>query len=116
MHEFIDEWVSAPYPRQQRDREIVLEGLEQLERQSHERFGVSFRGATAVQREELVDAIADGEFFARFRYLTVGAFYSTQVGVEDIGYDGNRPIVGEYPGPDEAAMAHLQGVLRTLDL
>ena len=116
VHEFVDEWVSAPYPRQQADRELVLAGLEQLERGSRERFGVSFRGATTLQQDQLVDDVAGSEFFARFRYLVVGAFYSTRDGIEDIGYVGNRPIAGEYPGPDAAAMAHLEAVLQALDL
>lgn len=123
--DFIDEWVSAPYAQQQEDREIVLAGLEWLERQSHERFNQDFAAADGRQRLELVDNIATGsspelaaqsQFFRRFRWLTVGAFYTTAEGIADIGYIGNTPIAGEYPGPSDEAMAHLAGVLEQLGL
>lgn len=123
--DFIDEWVSAPYPRQQEDRALILEGLEWLERESRERFGTGFAAAAAGERDALVAAIAEdapqaahgqGVFFRRFRYLAVGAFYTTEAGSADIGYLGNVPIQGDYPGPTEEAMAHLAGVLDTLGL
>jgi hypothetical protein len=120
--DFIDEWVSAPYAQQQEDRELILDGLERLEQQSRQRFDVSFAFASVQQKTELVDSIAGGpepdqaEFFKRFRYLTVGAFYTTEAGARDIGYIGNVPIAGEYPGPSDEAMAHLAGVLQQLGL
>jgi hypothetical protein len=125
--DFIDEWVSAPYAKQKDDREIILPGLEWLERQSLERFGSGFVEAGESQKAELLDAIAwrdqaapglEGqlEFFERFRYLSVGAFYTTEAGSKDIGYIGNTPIAGDYPGPSDAAMAHLAGVLKQLGL
>jgi hypothetical protein len=125
--DFIDEWVSAPYPQQQEDRASILSGLEWLEQQSRERFDSSFASATEQQRTELVDAIVrspestsefanQAEFFSRFRYLTVGAFYTTEAGMEDVGYIGNVPISGAYPGPGKEAMTHLAGVLKQLGL
>src|SRR5690606_263844 len=53
--DFVDEWVSAPYPQQQEDREHVLSGLEWLESESRSRFGTSFAGATDAQRREILD-------------------------------------------------------------
>ena len=125
--DFIDEWVSAPYLQQQQDRASILPGLEWLEQQVRERFGSSFASATEQQKTEVVDAIAGSsaaraeladkaEFFRRFRYLAVGAFYTTETGIEDIGYIGNVPLSGEYPGPSEEAMTHLAGVLKRLGL
>src|SRR3954463_1851323 len=35
---FIDEWVSAPYPDQRRDRELILKGLEWLDGECRQRF------------------------------------------------------------------------------
>jgi Gluconate 2-dehydrogenase subunit 3 len=37
-------------------------------------------------------------FFARYRDLTVGAFYSTPPGWKDIGYIGNVPLT-KFEGP-----------------
>ena len=74
---------------------------------------------------ELVEGIASGtapglagqsEFFRRFRWLAAGAFYTTEEGMADVGYIGNTPIAGEYPGPSDEAMAHLAGVLKQLGL
>src|SRR5690242_10450557 len=39
---FIDEWISAPYPRQQDDRKLVLAGLMWLNAESSRRFVTSF--------------------------------------------------------------------------
>ena len=123
--DFIDEWVSAPYPQQQEDRERILAGLEWLEQQSMRRFDSSFASAAETQKKEILDTIAwnakpelagQAEFFKRFRYLTVGAYYTTEPGIEDVGYIGNVPITGEYPGPSDEAMAHLAGVLKQLGL
>ena len=36
--------------------------------------------------------------------------------MDDIGYLGNVPINGDYPGPSEEALAHLDGVLVALGL
>jgi Gluconate 2-dehydrogenase subunit 3 len=125
--DFIDEWVSAPYPQQQEDRELLLAGLEWLEQQSQDRFDAGFAAASEDQKASLLDTVAfsdkaaleladQAEFFRRFRYLSVGAFYTTEAGIEDIGYIGNVPIRSEYPGPSEEAMAHLTGVLQQLGL
>lgn len=123
VQDFIDEWVSAPYEEQHRDRELILGGLEWLERQSRERFGMPFASAGAAQ-SQLVDEIASSgtalaeqaRFFDRFRYLAVGAYYTTEAGMNDVGYIGNVPVTGAYPGPSEEALAHLAGVLRQLGL
>jgi hypothetical protein len=125
--DFIDEWISAPYEQQQYDREKVLAGLEWLEQQSRDRFGRSFVSANENQASELLDSISvRGQattgtndlvtFFERFRFLSVGAFYTTEAGIDDIGYIGNVAINGAYPGPSDAAMTHLAGVLDDLGL
>jgi hypothetical protein len=125
--DFIDEWISAPYQQQRDDREYILAGLEWLEHQARERFGTGFATATEAQQASLLDRLAypsaeasgladQVEFFRRFRFVTAGAFYSTEAGSKDIGYVGNVAIAGEYPGPSDEAMAHLAGVLKQLGL
>ncbi len=44
------------------------------------------------------------------------AHFASAEGIEDIGYQGNVPIGGDYPGPTEGATAHLETVLAALDL
>lgn len=89
VHDFINEWVSAPYPDQVRDRGIVFEGLQSLD----------------------VDDLASGKatlsfdahdlFFQRFRFLVVGGYYTTPEGWKDIGYIGNVPLASYPPVTDE---------------
>ena len=124
---FIDEWVSAPYPVQQKDRDLILSGLAWLDAESAQRFKLDFRKASDAQRREVFDAIAfkknikpgyerPAEFFARLRTLMMSGFYSMPEGMADIGYRGNTPSVGPYPGPTPEALAHLNAALTKLGL
>ena len=55
-------------------------------------------------------------FFATLRALVVGAFFTSPEGARDLGYIGNVPIRGDYPGPTPEAMAHLEALLDELGL
>ena len=104
--EFIDEWVSAPFPAQRKDHTLIVEGLSWLNQEAQQRGGKNFDAIGTLQQLRLVDSIAVAEgqedsssknaFFQRFRYLVIGAYYTTPEGVKDIGYVGNVPLA-EYP-------------------
>jgi hypothetical protein len=107
--EFIDEWVSAPYPRHRRDRAIVLGGFKWLDEEAARRFGKAFAELRATEQHALCDEICDlsraakaqrdaAGFFAVYRDLTAGGFYSTPVGRKDLGYIGNVPQA-RFDGP-----------------
>jgi Gluconate 2-dehydrogenase subunit 3 len=107
--EFIDEWVSAPYPRHQRDRRIVLDGFKWLDDEAARRFGKGFAELRATEQHALCDEICDlsraanakrdaARFFTLYRDLTAGGFYSTPVGRKDLGYIGNVPQA-RFDGP-----------------
>ena len=107
--DFIDEWVSAPYPDCQRDRPIVLEGFGWLEAEARRRWGRGFAAGTASEQTALCDEICDAaraaparreaaRFFALYRDLTAAGFYSTPVGRKDLGYIGNVPLT-HFEGP-----------------
>ena len=124
---FIDEWVSAPYPDQQRDRRLILSGLAWLDAESNARFGHVFAAASDSERRAIFDQIAfrakvqpgyarPAVFFARLRGLMLGGFFSRPEGMKDIGYIGNAPMTGAYPGPSDEAMAHLKAALAKLDI
>jgi Gluconate 2-dehydrogenase subunit 3 len=110
--DFIDEWVSAPYPDSQRDRPIVLDGLVWLDAESTQRFGKGFADLEAAQRAAICEDICDearaaperrtaAHFFAVYRTLTAGGFYSTPVGRKDLGYIGNVALASfEGPPPE----------------
>ena len=107
--DFIDEWVSAPYPRQTADRPIVLEGLAWMDAEALLRFEKYFAELSPSQQRAICDDICyepnakpkfarAAAFFTRYRDLTVGGFYSTPTGSRDIGYIGNVPLP-KFEGP-----------------
>src|ERR1044072_5182445 len=50
VHEFIDEWISAPYPGHDEEKRIVLNGLAWLDAEAQKRFGSSFVKTSAQQK------------------------------------------------------------------
>lgn len=77
-------------------------GLKWLDMQSNTRFNNSFKDCSSQQQMELVDEIAWPEkakagmkpgvaFFNLMRDLTATGFYTSEIGIKDIGYAGNRP-------------------------
>ncbi len=124
---FIDEWVSAPYPQQQRDRGLILHGLAWLDVESAARFQHDFATASETERRAIFDDIAfrgrvkpgyerPASFFTRLRALMLAGFYSLPEGIADIGYIGNTPSLEPYPGPPREAIAHLNAALTKLGL
>jgi hypothetical protein len=116
--DFIDEWVSAPYPRQREDRKEIIEGLKWLDKESKKRFRAVFADLKADQQHEICDEIASekrakpthrtaARFFARFRDLTASAFYTTPEGMKDIQYVGNVPLQ-KFAGPPPEVLAYLK--------
>jgi hypothetical protein len=112
--DFIDEWISAPYPQQRADREIILPGLAWLDEEAVGRAGGKFIALSAAQRASIADDICSparaaprlqpaAKFFAKFRDLTAGGFYTTPVGMKDIGYTGNVPLE-KFDGPPLEAL------------
>src|SRR5689334_14795487 len=111
--DFIDEWISAPYPAMRGDRPVVLNGLLWIEAESQKRFQKAFPSLSDAQRAQIADdicttksksAFADAaRFFAKFRDLTAGGFYTTPVGMKDIGYTGNVPLT-KFDGPPLEAL------------
>jgi hypothetical protein len=117
--DFIDEWVSAPYPRQRQDRSVIEQGLAWMDAEATRRFGTEFAAAKPADRDALCHDICHAaiakepyvtaaRFFARFRDLTASGFYTTPVGCKDIGYVGNVALL-KFEGPT-------QDVLRKLGL
>ena len=111
--DFIDEWVSAPYPDQKRDRPILLAGLRALIPAAVK--GDAARRAAALAALPAATDEATRAFFKRFRALTIGAYYTTEAGFKDIGYIGNVAR-GSDPGPSDAVKAALEVQLKKLGL
>jgi gluconate 2-dehydrogenase subunit 3-like protein len=87
--DFLDEWISAPYPEHAEDRKLIVDALSQVESEAQRRFKTSFAKLSAQQMSTIADAIVTEQNFARYRALTAGGFYTTPVGVKDLKYVGN---------------------------
>ncbi|MGH8249215.1 MAG: gluconate 2-dehydrogenase subunit 3 family protein [Steroidobacteraceae bacterium] len=107
--DFIDEWISALYLPQQEDRRSILAGLEWLDAESIRRFGRGFADLEGAEMTAIGDEISylprarpefatAASFFAKFRDLTLGGFYTTPEGMRDIQYLGNVALA-RFDGP-----------------
>jgi hypothetical protein len=140
--EMIDEWISAPYPRQQADRAVILEGFKWLDEECLRRHGDGIgpigKNLTPEAREkvalyfsrlsirdihEILDDICyepsakpelkkAAEFFERFRSLCASAYYATPQGWAAIGYVGNVALE-RFDGPPAEVLEKL-GVTQTV--
>lgn len=115
--DFIDEWISAPYPWQKRDRQPILDGIAWLDTEAQLRFGRNFVDLERQQLTSILDDICHppeappelahrASFFSRFRDLTAGGFYTTPEGMKDLRYIGNVPLA-EFTGPPPEVLAKL---------
>ena len=115
--DFIDEWVSAPYPTQQQDKKQIREGLAWLDAESQTRFQKKFADLSDKQKTALCDDICfvpkartefkvAAEFFTKMRDLTSTAFYTTSEGMKDLRYIGNVALP-EFKGPPPEVLKHL---------
>jgi hypothetical protein len=77
-------------------------GLKWLDMQCLSRYSNAFKDCSAQQQIEMVNEIAYPEkakpdmkpgvaFFDRMRSLTASGFFTSKIGIEDLGYVGNRP-------------------------
>jgi hypothetical protein len=114
---FIDEWISAPYPPQRTDREVILNGLKWLETESQKRFHKGFTELTPTEQSTIAEDIcwvgkakpefkSAAEFFHLFRDLTATGFYTTPVGRKDVGFVGNIAMA-RFPDPPKEALEKL---------
>ena len=121
VHHFIDEWVSAPYPEQMGDRAVLLNGFAWIEKEAQSRHNQAYSKLPEAARAAILKDAAGADpkgasFLGRMKFLTTGAYYTSEIGVKELGYVGNEPIEGDYPGPTKEALAHLDRVLSSLNL
>lgn len=115
VHDFLDEWISSPYPQQAPDRNILLKGMEKLDETAAEKGALNFVSLSgddqaAICQELAILARKDpkgaGRFFLRLRDLVAGGYYTTPIGMKDLGYRGNVAMPS-WNGPTPEALAHL---------
>ncbi len=99
-------------------RTWMKNGLGWMNAECRKRFGKGFVSCTDAERRQLLDAIAyprratpdvqaGVQFFNSFRNLTASGFFSSRMGVADLGYVGNRPVA-QWTGTPPAVMAWLE--------
>jgi hypothetical protein len=84
----------------------LLGGLMWLDHKCNTEFGVEFKSATLEQKKQICDQICwhdteiplekqplEIQFFYMMRGLTVTGYYTSKVGIADLGYKGNMPNV-----------------------
>lgn len=116
-HHYVDEHVSAPYPGQERDLVLIRGGLIWLNQQSEAQFQNPFDQLSVEQQRQICDPIrhllnagpglqAAARFFDLFRDLVSTAFWTTDEGMADLGYQGNVASL-EFAGPPAEVLRHL---------
>jgi Gluconate 2-dehydrogenase subunit 3 len=114
--EFMD-FMMADKDTEPEGRKRMRDGLAWLDSESQRRSGRSFVEISGRQQAALLDEIAwparakpDMQpgvvFFNSFRDLTASGFWSSEIGVKDLQYQGNA-VVGEWRGCPEAALKKL---------
>lgn len=92
-------------------------GLMWLNGESNKRFNKIFESCTDGQQKEILDDIAypttdttaqydaGRKFFGRFRNLVLTGYYTTKMGIDDVGYVGNRANLWDGV-PDDVLAKH----------
>jgi hypothetical protein len=110
------------YAKDEPEQQVPLRGgLRWMDLQCLESYGHAFVDCSSSQQIELIDKIAypgkaDPDmqqgvaFFSRLRDLTASGFYSSEMGVKDLGYVGNRPGKWEGVPADVLKQYGMEGV------
>ena len=131
--EFMDYLMNDPTDtdlQRERRQTAMRGGLAWINSVSERRFGHGFAEATEAERTAILDEIAYSKdeqedeaemreprdlrvmvkhgpsFFNSFRDLTASGFWSSKIGVDDLGYVGNR-FVAEWKGAPPEVLAKL---------
>ncbi len=116
VHDFVDEWISSPYPAQKSDRNAILKGLDWLDEEAGRRSAKNFVSLDAETQFSICHELSilakkdrrkfPGSFFQRLRDLVAGGYYTTPEGMKDIGYRGNVAMT-EWNGPPPEVLEKL---------
>jgi hypothetical protein len=118
------EFIAKDMPRYQTP---LRGGLKWLDIQCMKRYDADFASLSSAQQIEIVDEIAFPEkakpemqqgvaFFNTMRDLTACGFFTSKIGIEDLGYVGNKPNQWDGVPADVLAQYGLKYDQRTLDI
>jgi hypothetical protein len=106
------DWIDFMANRSSELREIFTGGIAWLDHDMRRRYGVDFVDAKPDQQTAMLDLIAIQKnaapenqagihFFNWARNLVLDAYYTSPIGIKEVGYMGNT-AVSEFHVPDEA--------------
>ncbi len=118
VHDFINDWVSAPYDKNHDDCEVIRGGLGWLNTESFKRFEKRFDELDTAKQAAIIDDICLPDkakpelktgvvFFKEFRQLALSGYYTHSATWPHLGYVGNISVGGPYPGVPEAIIKQL---------
>lgn len=110
----VDDWLAQ---RRGRWLDEIRGGFLWLDIEARRQFGHDFADCATAQQKQLLDRIAwpdratiddanAAAFFNRLRDAVVSAFFSSKIGVADLGYMGNT-MVAHWQGCPDAVLARL---------
>ena len=82
-----------------------VESLEQMESESQKKFSKGFTVLAEAQRAELLGMMATSAQFENLKTWVAGAYYSSEIGMRELGWTPNR-FFPQFPGcehPEEHA-------------
>jgi gluconate 2-dehydrogenase gamma chain len=105
VNEYIDMIVAESPSNVQK---VYLEGLAWLDRTSKERHGKEFIDLSYKQQVAILTEISQirnptpkslvqANFFKAIKNITIDGFYTSKIGIEELGYVGNT-VLDEFPG------------------
>ena len=105
-------WIDMLASENAQLKEIYTKGIAWVDGAIQKRGATDFLSASQADQTALLDQIAYRrnsspeldpgiQFFTWARRMTVDAFYTSEIGIADIDYQGNRPQM-TYPEPTEA--------------
>ena len=80
---------------------VLRDGLKWLDKTSTENFGKDFVSCSEIEQKNILDKVAfatrkknkEEAFFSTMRNLVITGYFSSEVGIKDLGYKGNQPNV-----------------------
>ena len=78
---------------------VLRDGLKWLDKTSTENFGKDFVSCSEIEQKNILDKVAfatrkknkEEAFFSTIRNLVITGYFSSEVGIKDLGYKGNQP-------------------------
>lgn len=118
--EFIDDWLNFSGGSLKAE---ILGGITWLDLECNRQFGHDFTGCAPAEQKKILDRIAYPDkaapedvnyvaFFNHLRDLVVGGFFSSEQGVKDLPYQGNK-MVAVWEGCPSNVLAQIEKNLKT---